>query len=178
VPFVIVVAFLLGGLTRGASGSSGSPTGGPLPAVTVSAPPDDPAALRPCTRLVDSLPLRLAGLDVRPAVSNPSSPFIVAWGQPAIVLRCGVARPAGFRDTSSIIAVDGVNLLPQKTSDATLFTVVDRPVYVDVLVPSSYPQPPLGPIMTVVSRTLKQVCSANQAGQPNVPAKQLCVNRR
>ena len=176
---MVIVAFLLAGLTSGSTaGSSNTPSTGPLGAVTVSPPPNDPAAQGPCTALIGALPLRLAGLDVRPAVSKPSSPFIVAWGQPAIVLRCGTARPRGFTTTSEVIAVNGVNLFPDKQGDATVFTVVDRPVYLDVTVPASYPQPPLGPLMTVVAKTLKQVCTANQAGQPNVPPRQLCVNRR
>lgn len=180
-PFIVIVALLLGGLTRvtpsaSPTGSNGS--GQPLAPVTVSPPPSNAAAVRPCTRVIGSLPLQLAGLNARSAVSNPSSPFIVAWGQPAIVLRCGVDRPSGLTKTSSVFAVDGVNVLPRKTPGGTVFTVIDRPVYLDVTVPASYAQPPLGPIARVVARTLPQVCTAQQAGQPPVPAKQLCVNRR
>ena len=67
---------------------------GPLPAISVAAPADNPAAAAPCTKLLGALPVNLNGLQSRPALST--SPYGVAWGDPAVVLRCGVTKPAGL----------------------------------------------------------------------------------
>ena len=33
--------------------------------------------------------------------TTPDTPFVVAWGDPAVVLRCGVARPASLQPGSA-----------------------------------------------------------------------------
>jgi Protein of unknown function (DUF3515) len=126
------------------------------------------------------LPLRLAGQNVRATATNPASPFVVAWGSPAIVLRCGVNRPAALVPASGafIANVDGVNFLPTKSSGQTVFTTVDRVVYIEVTVPSSYSQPPLGPIADVISKALPAVCAVPAVGQPEPATGQLCTRRK
>ena len=149
-----------------------------LPAVSVSAPADSSGAtVSTCANVISALPLRLAGLDLRRTISNPPSSSIVAWGDPAVVLRCGIARPSNLGPSLSaeLFEVDSVLLLPAKTSASTTFTVIDRSVYLDVTVPSSYGQPPLGPIMDAVRKVLpKPVCVQT----PTAPRGRLCTRRK
>jgi Protein of unknown function (DUF3515) len=167
---------------RGAAPALASGSRSPLAPVTVSAPPSsDSATLSACARVIGAMPLSLAGADVRATASDPASPDIVAWGDPPIVLRCGVARPPSLKpaDSDFIVAVDGVNLLPRRRDGATRYTVIDRAVYLDVSVPSAYRQPPLGPIADVVAKELKPVCQvADPTGATTVPDAELCTHRR
>jgi hypothetical protein len=175
---VVVLGLLFGG--AGSGGPDAKPTSeAPLPTVTVSAPTrTDAATVSTCAQLISALPLTLAGESLRLTVSEPPSPSIVAWGDPAIVLRCGVARPAELKAGSDafIVLVNRVNFLSKKVGRTTVFTVVDRSVYVDVSVPSSYPQPPLGPIATAVGKVLPTpVCVVD----PNTAdLTKLCTRRR
>ena len=175
----MIVGLLLAGPGPTSPGTSPSASSGAvLPPVTVSAPPDTSAAtVSTGAKVISALPLSLAGADVRRTSSDPPSSSIVAWGDPAIVLRCGVARPARLNPalTAQLFAVDGVLVLPARTSAQTVFTVIDRSVYLDVSVPTSYSQPPLGPIMTAVKRVLpKPVCVQD----PSAPRSQLCTRRK
>jgi hypothetical protein len=177
-PLVVIIALFLSDGSDGSGGSSSSPA--VLPPVTVSAPPStDDKTVATCANVISALPLVIAGADLRRTVSDPASPSIVAWGDPAIVLRCGVARPPSLKANSGdfLVSVNGVVILPDIRSDSTLFTVVDRAVYLDVTVPSTYSQPPLGPIATAISKTLDPVCQAQSTSGPLVPAKDLCTRR-
>jgi hypothetical protein len=177
-PLVVIAALLLG---KAQSNPSSPPSsGGPLPPVSVPAPPSsDDRTVSACADVISALPLVVAGADLRRTVSNPSSPSIVAWGDPPIVLRCGVARPAALKANSGdfLVSVNGVVFLPDKQSDRTVFTVVDRAAYLDVSVPTSYSQPPLGPIASAISKVLKPVCLAQSLSGPPVPTKDLCTRR-
>jgi hypothetical protein len=175
----VIVGLLLAGPGPESPGTSPSPSSGAvLPPVTVGAPEDTSAAtVTTCAKVISALPLQLAGADVRRTASNPPSSSIVAWGDPAIVLRCGVARPANLNPslTAELFEVNGVLVLPAKTSSATVFTVLDRSVYIDVSVPSSYAQPPLGPIAAAIKKVLpKPVCVQD----PTAPRPQLCTRRK
>jgi len=177
VPVVLIVALLLGGGSGSSNTSNPSPSGSALPPVSATAPPDSSAAtVTTCAKVISALPLRLAGLDLRRTVSNPPSSSIVAWGDPPIVLRCGVARPAALNPSLSqqLFAVNGVLFLPQRNSERTLWTAVDRAVYVDVAVPTSYRQPPLGPIATALAKVLKPVCVQD----PTQPRSRQCTRRK
>jgi hypothetical protein len=177
-PLVVVAALLLG---KGQSNPSAPPSSGAaLPPVSVPAPPSsDDRTVSTCAEVISALPLVIAGANVRRTVSDPSSPSIVAWGDPPIVLRCGVARPAALKANSGdfLVSVNGVVFLPDRQSDRTVFTVVDRAVYLDVSVPSSYAQPPLGPLASAIAKVLKPVCQAQSLNGPPVPTKDLCTRR-
>ncbi|HEY2297694.1 MAG TPA: DUF3515 domain-containing protein [Jatrophihabitans sp.] len=176
---MLIVGLLFAGAGSNSPGPSPSASSGAvLPPVSVSAPPDTSAAtVATCARVISALPLQLAGADVRRTESDPPSASIVAWGDPAIVLRCGVARPARLNPslTQQVFAVNGVLMLPARTSGQTVFTVIDRSVYLDVSVPTSYAQPPLGPIADAVKKVLpKPVCVQD----PTAPRSKLCTRRK
>lgn len=158
-------------------GRSASPS--VLAPVTATAPASNAAAEAPCAQVLSRLPVELAGLPARVVHTTPSSPFVVAWGDPAIVLRCGVPKPARLSATSGLIGVNGVYFLPVRTRDATIFTAIDRAVYVEIGVPTSYAQPPLGPLATALGKALPQVCKPQALpGEKLPPTRELCTHRK
>lgn len=73
-------------------------------AVEIDAPDLTPADAMACRELVADLPDVLAGQE-RVDVTGDSG-FGAAWGDPAIVLTCGVGEPEGFTDTATCVQVD------------------------------------------------------------------------
>jgi len=183
VPIVLVAALLFGNAKdAGTKGPSASPTSGlALPAISVSAGPVPAADDAACTALLSALPVAIptsnGSISGRPADS--SSPYVVAWGNPAIVLRCGVPRPAELHVNSSaqVIAIDGVNFFTKTVGKATVFTSIDRAAYIEVTVPTSYTQAPIGPLAQAIA-SLPQVCTAVQAGSPEPATGTLCTHRK
>jgi hypothetical protein len=91
-----------------------------------------------CGRLHDALPARLDG---RPtARRSPKSALTAAWGDPAVVLRCGVRQPQTLRATSELIEINGVRWFLQETADNYVFTSYGRMAFVEVRVPKSVPR--------------------------------------
>jgi hypothetical protein len=106
-----------------------------LPVLTVPVPEVTPEAEAACPDLMGQLPLELAGEPSRRVDS--ATPYAYAWGDPPTVLVCGVERPEGFLRTSGLIQINGVQWFVD-TSDprTTVWTAVDREVYVEVQVPA------------------------------------------
>jgi hypothetical protein len=96
-----------------------------------------------------ALPLELAGEPSRPVQSD--TPYAYAWGEPPIVLVCGVDRPAGLEPTSPLIQINGVNwFVDTGDPEQVVWTAVDRPVHVQVTVSAdtdSAPVTALGPVI-------------------------------
>lgn len=107
---------------------------GPGP-LAVSAPTGPGAG---CLRLHIALPATVDGGQTRSV--DPSSPRTAAWGNPAVVLRCGVARPAGLTPTSEVIEVEGIEWFLVERPETYVFTAVGRRTYVQVVVPGSTPR--------------------------------------
>lgn len=109
--------------------------------VAITVPePTDPR----CAAVVSALPETIDGAGKRPTA--PESIATAAWGEPPIVLRCGVSRPSALTPTSSLVEVNGVAWLPEELSAGVLFTVVGwpddtNPLYLEVAVPEAYPAP-------------------------------------
>ena len=128
------VACLVAGLL--ASGCSGSAPG----TADLDAPAVSGADRRTCAALVDALPDRVAD---QPARDVEGTGYAAAWGDPAIELRCGVPRPAGFEDFAQCQNANGVDWyiptsqLDGEPTDITM-TVVGRATYVEVRLPERY----------------------------------------
>jgi hypothetical protein len=145
-----------------------------LAPITVAAPPANPAADAPCTKLLGALPIRLNGLSGRPARSSWT--YVAAWGDPAVVLRCGVPRPAELAPGSGAFApaINGVTYLRNAHGNSNVFTAVDRAVYIEVTVPNTYAGGPLPSISDAITKTLPAVCVVD----PNeTDASKLCTHR-
>ena len=69
---------------------------------------------------------------------EPASPYTAAWGNPEIVLRCGVSKPNALEPTSELVTVNGVDWLPEPTRGGYRFTTTGRVAYVEVVVPKHY----------------------------------------
>jgi Protein of unknown function (DUF3515) len=100
--------------------------------VDAQVPPD--AANPACVRLAGSLPATL--LDEHRRDTHPSSPALAAWGDPAIVLRCGVTPPGPTTDQCT--AVDGIDWVVRRLDDGYAFTTYGRVPAVQVRVPRHY----------------------------------------
>jgi hypothetical protein len=68
--------------------------------------------------------------------TDPTSPALAAWGDPPIVLRCGVSPPGPTTD--QCIAVDGIDWVARAVSGGYSFTTYGRTPAVQVLVPRHY----------------------------------------
>ena len=101
----------------------------------VEPPTPDAAARQVCSRLVPALPSHLDAATRR--VTRPTDPLTVAWGEPPLVLRCGVERPAGLSPTSEILEVEGVEWFLVESDAGFTFTTVGRTASVELLVPAS-----------------------------------------
>jgi uncharacterized protein DUF3515 len=125
-----------------------------LPSITVAAPPPLTAAQqRACQELISALPTDLGDLPARP-VDSPS-PYVAAWGEPAVTLRCGVPRPPSFIATADVQQINGVSWFPERRGSTTAWVVVDRPVYVEVLAPAADASAPVARLSTAVAAALK-----------------------
>ena len=175
-PVTVVLAFLL---TAHQSGTDGQPAtspspSGPLPAVTVAAPPSpDTATQQACVKVFAKLPVQLGSLAPRKTDTNSS--FVAAWGDPAVVLRCGVARPAilGSAQAAQLLDVNSVIWQPDPQRTRTVYTAVDRSAYIEVTVPAGVDQPL--PLLAPAVQALPQLCTASDAaGNTTNPKLPIC----
>lgn len=130
--------------------------------VAIEPPPDPPPI---CADLIENLPDSVDGSGRRP--TSPDSDATAAWGEPPIVLRCGVPRPDALDSTSVLFDVDGIPWFPEDLQAGVVFTTIipvglpvgpdpstipdsddpasDDPTsgyaYVEVIVPAAYPSP-------------------------------------
>lgn len=109
--------------------------GGPL---QVDAPELTGTAARTCSELVDALPETVDDVERREV--EPADAPAAAWGDPAIVLRCGVEMPAAFDDFSTCQETNGIGwFIPdeQMTGSPTeiTMTTIGRDVNVEVALP-------------------------------------------
>jgi hypothetical protein len=133
---------------------------GPSP-VEVDAPRPASEDLDACRMLHDALPDTVADQRRRPESSETD--WVAAWGDPAIVLSCGVPEPEGFKRTSSCTTVNGVDwfipeeqLEPSEAVDLTM-TTVHREQYVEVRMPAEYwpPATTLADLSSAVSGAIE-----------------------
>ncbi len=115
--------------------------------------PDASAAERTaCTELVDALPDRVADQSQR---ETRGSPLGAAWGDPAIVLRCGVDRPDDYDPLDGCQTVNGVDwYAPEEAAtdqgaDAVLTTLGREPA-VELLVPADL-RPPAAALVDIAN---------------------------
>ena len=100
---------------------------------------EDLGADEACQSLGFRLPETLAGRasrDVVGADGRAAPPGAAAWGDPALVVTCGVDRPPRLTATSEVVETGGVQVFVERRDDGgDRVTVVDRPVYVELDTP-------------------------------------------
>jgi hypothetical protein len=166
VPVVVAVVVLVNVL----GGRSGAPENGghdgpaeirgstpsgraDLPVLPLEVPPVTPEADAACPTLMPLLPLELQDQPSRRVRSD--SPFAYAWGEPAVVLICGVEPPAGYVPGASAIQINGVQwYVDTSDPESTVWTTVDRPVHVQVTLPSSVDSAPVTALTTPIAQAL------------------------
>ncbi len=111
-----------------------STDGSAVPAV----PSPDAEAAKICRALDKELPETVAGLERNDP--GPGSELTAAWGDGAIVLRCGVPRPERMSDPGAKgVEANGVNwLLEERRGDGPRFTTTYRKAYVEVSMSVKY----------------------------------------
>jgi hypothetical protein len=96
-----------------------------------------------CERLVEGLPERVSDQARRETSGNPLG---AAWGDPAIVLRCGVGTPEGYDKFSGCQTVNDLDWfvptedIEDQEADVTMTTLGREPA-VEVVVPATYRPP-------------------------------------
>lgn len=98
------------------------------------------AGRKACPALLGDLPSRVAD---QPRRATTGSTYAAAWGEDAIVLRCGVGRPADYDKFAACQRADGVDwFVPERIIEDqgadVVMTTLGRSPAVEVTVPASY----------------------------------------
>ncbi|MGI9085483.1 MAG: DUF3515 family protein [Aeromicrobium sp.] len=112
-----------------------------------------------CKALIADAPRRVAGQEDRGVTGRVAA----AWGDPPIILRCGVEKPEALLPSSQCFAVRDVGWLAETTADGYLFTTIGRTFYVSLEVPRAYD--PAADALADVASSVKK----------HDPEKQPCV---
>jgi len=179
VPLIVLVLLGLAAATGGKDGPGGSARA-PAP-LTVAAPPHATAQAAACAKVLAALPVQLGKLDPRVVHTHPDSPYVVAWGNPAVVLACGVDKPkALFPGSSEQVfnagSVTGPFYLVSRSGGANVYTIIDRAPYVAITVPQKYAAADVLPdLVGAVGTALPTaVCQVETSADPD----KLCTRRK
>jgi hypothetical protein len=80
------------------------------------------------------------------ATNTGRSEYAAAWGDPRIVLRCGVGVPGQYRPDSEMVVVEQVAWFAEEGANGYLFTAIGRTPLVEVFVPQRY-APEVNPLV-------------------------------
>ncbi|MGW4179683.1 DUF3515 domain-containing protein [Streptomyces rubiginosohelvolus] len=134
--------------------AAGCSLGDDQPSVPVPTPSAGAAAY--CEALHEELPKTV--LELERSDPSPDSELTAGWGDGAIVLRCGVPRPAKMDDPRSEgVEADGVQwMLEERGGSGPRFTTTYRKAYVEVTLDSTYAHDitPLASFAGPVSKTV------------------------
>ena len=110
-----------------------------------------------CRTLDKTLPRKADGQDRRDP--TPASALTAGWGNPAIILRCGVPRPAEMSDPEADgVSVNGVGWLLQKQNDGSFrFTTTLRKAYVEVTIPAGRTGDGMAPLVDLAPAIKKAI---------------------
>jgi hypothetical protein len=129
--------------------------------VSVNAPPVSGADARACQSLVRALPDSVADQPRRPVDDNGA--YAAAWGDPEIVLRCGVPTPRGFDKFATCQVTNGVAwFIPESQTQGrrvdVVMTTIGRSQNVEVAIPSDYfpPANAMVDLAAAVKRTIRE----------------------
>jgi hypothetical protein len=112
-------------------------------AVAVTVPRVSGQVATICATLAHHLPATVDGQSRD--TTSPSSDLVAAWGKSPIVLTCGVATPdeltpgnKTYDPEAQAVYANGVSWLPVQVNDGYEFYAIQRQVYIEMFVPSSY----------------------------------------
>ncbi|GED84526.1 DUF3515 domain-containing protein [Streptomyces sp. 6-11-2] len=124
---------------------------------TVAVPGPRPSVAGLCRDLDRELPGKVDGLSREDP--RPASALTAGWGSPAIILRCGVPRPAAMDDPEADGAeVNDVGWLLQKQGDGSFrFTTTLRLAYVEVTIPAGRTDHGVAPLVDLAPAVKKAI---------------------
>jgi hypothetical protein len=133
----------------GCSGADGS--------ASAAVPSPGADATRLCRNLDEELPSTADGLSREDP--EPPSALTAGWGNPVIILRCGVPRPPAMSDPQADgVEVEGVGWLLQKRGDGSFrFTTTLRRAYVEVTIPEERARSGLAPLVDLAPAVKKAI---------------------
>ncbi|WP_314219030.1 DUF3515 domain-containing protein [Streptomyces zaehneri] len=110
-----------------------------------------------CRNLDEALPSTVD--DLGRGDPSPASALTAGWGNPAIILRCGVERPEKMSDESAdAVEVDGVGwLLEERDGGAFRFTTTLRRAYVEVTIPKDRAGDGMAPLVDLAPSVKKAI---------------------
>ncbi|MGW7725084.1 DUF3515 domain-containing protein [Streptomyces canus] len=110
-----------------------------------------------CRELDRVLPSKVDDQDRRDP--EPVSALTAGWGDPAIILRCGVERPSKMDDPEADgVEVNGVGWLLEKQDDGSFrFTTTLRKAYVEVTIPKDRTDDGMAPLVDLASTVRKAI---------------------
>lgn len=130
--------------------------------VPVESPSLSGADATACSDLVDALPDRVADQQRRPV--HPADAYAAAWGDPAIVLRCGVPTPRGFDEFATCQETNGVGwFIPEEQMQGEpaeiLMTTIGFEQNVEVRLPEEYwpPAEAMVDLADAIKQTVREV---------------------
>lgn len=176
----MIIALAIGAVTK-SDGSGPSATPGPLPPLSASAPPHAAEQTGACAKVLAELPVQLGRLPGRVVHTSPDTPFVVAWGDPAVVLACGAARPRSLHAGSSAQyftngPANGPFYDVTSAGGANVWTTVDRAPYISITVPDRYQGGDVvPPLSRAIAKALPPVCTTDPA-TPDLA--RLCTRRK
>jgi hypothetical protein len=126
-------------------------------AARAAVPSPGAKAVEQCRKLDKVLPEKADGQNRRDP--TPASALTAGWGNPAIILRCGVPRPAEMSDPEADgVEVNGVGWLLQKQHDGSFrFTTTLRKAYVEVRIPAGRTGDGMAPLVDLAPAIKKSV---------------------
>ena len=134
-------------------------------AVRVQAPPVSGTTSTRCAGLVQALPRAVADQKRRTVDAGPHE-YVAAWGDPPIVLRCGVAKPRGLNRFAPCQQVNGVGwFVPPREIDRgpgpIVMTTIGLQPRVQVRLPGDYwpPAAAMADLATAVKTALRRTHS-------------------
>ncbi|WP_163510462.1 DUF3515 family protein [Fodinicola acaciae] len=153
VPIAVVAGiafFAIRSATLPQPAASATPSVAASGPVTVTAPPSAPAdVVALCGKMIGSLPIVLDGKHSRAVSTAPDR--VVAWGDPAVVLRCGVA-PVTYPPDANLLGINGVTWYGKAVGRDVVFTSIDRKVPIEITVPAAKgnPSDPIATLSTPI----------------------------
>lgn len=123
-----------------------SACGGPVE-VAIPAEAESPA----CQGASEHWPDEVGGL--APAETDPTDPTVAAWGDPAVIARCGM--PALGPTENQCVVVNGIDWVAEDLGDGTRLTTFGRTPAIEVLVPEDHGPGPL--LLPAFSEAAKQL---------------------
>lgn len=154
---VLVVGLFIVGAKRD---KALAPDTGPLAVPTAPAPGADG---RWCTEFMEFVPDQLDDQPRRELLV--AEPGVAAWGDPAMILRCGLADPAELRCDATLTQVLGkdggpVEWLETRAGSSVTYLAVDRPVRIAITLSASTTLTPVQELSEIIEQALpaQKVC--------------------